>query len=85
MRKALTLPGTKAQAELLRELARHGEVTPEAEEAAGCKGAAFVRVLQALKRRGWIADSQRPLVDYDVTEAGHEAIASMEQPRPPGR
>lgn len=65
---------TKAQAGLLREIERWGELSMDAEHATGCHGAAFERVLRAIERRGWIEGDQT--VGMRLTPKGRCALQS---------
>lgn len=63
-------PGLSApQRRLLRDMGRWGEVGPDAEDVAGCHGAAFNKVLDALIRKG-MADE-----NGGITPTGRAAIA----------
>ncbi len=53
-----TTKPSRAQTGLMREIERYGELSMDAEHAAGCHGAAFNRVLDSLTRRGWIEGNQ---------------------------
>lgn len=66
---------TKAQAGLMCEIKRYGELSMDAEHAAGCHGAAFNRVLGSLERRGWITGNQTD--GMALTEAGVRALAAF--------
>jgi hypothetical protein len=46
---------SNSQRRLLKDIARWGELGPDAEDVAGCHGAAFEAVLSALERKGLIA------------------------------
>lgn len=74
---------SRAQLGLLRDIAKFGEIGPDGEYAAGCHGAAFDRVLDALYRKGlvelkstndkganWtcITDAGRALAEYSITK-----------------
>lgn len=63
---------TKAQAGLLRELLRWGEMSMDADHAAGCHGAALDRVFDSISRRGWIEGNWGSSIT--VTPAGNDAL-----------
>lgn len=48
---------TKAQRALFKDCLRWGEIGPDAEEVAGCHGAAFQRVVRALINKGLLNDN----------------------------
>lgn len=50
---------THAQTALLRDCERWGEIGPDAEDIAGCHGAAFNAVVDALIRKGYLTDDGR--------------------------
>lgn len=70
-----------AQFGLLRDIAKFGEISPDAEYAAGCHGAAFDRVLDALYRKGLVelkSTDDKGANWTGLTEAGRSIIAVRE-------
>jgi len=63
-----------AQRDLLRDIEKWGEISPDVEHIVGIRGAALDKVFGAIKRRGYIECEWGGSIT--LTDAGRAALAS---------
>jgi hypothetical protein len=62
-----------AQRDLLKDIKKWGQISPDVEHAVGVRGAALDKVFAAIKRRGYIEGEWGGGII--VTQAGNDALA----------